>query len=249
MKKTIQWLAQGALTAALTACGSGGGGESCPDSSLYITHNGINYCTVTSPYTNKVWLDRNLGASQVCADSNDTACYGDYYQWGRNADGHEKSDNNTTTDTLADNVNIVGHSNFIKNSAAPNDWASVDSSGATRKANWSKTDGSFVCPVGFRVPTIDELKAELFDAGSAEINGTSPSIDGRVNAFSSFLKLPSAGGRLYDSGSLYGQGSWGVVWASSVVGSSAHSVYFVSVGAGWYYDYRAYALSVRCLRD
>ena len=48
-----------------------------------ISHNGKSYGTVTSSYTGKVWLDRNLGASQVCTALDDTACYGDYYQWGR----------------------------------------------------------------------------------------------------------------------------------------------------------------------
>lgn len=29
-----------------------------------ITHNGTSYGTVTSPYTGRVWLDRNLGAAR-----------------------------------------------------------------------------------------------------------------------------------------------------------------------------------------
>jgi hypothetical protein len=31
-----------------------------------ILYKGFNYKTVTSPTTNKVWLDRNLGTSKVC---------------------------------------------------------------------------------------------------------------------------------------------------------------------------------------
>ncbi len=42
-----------------------------------LTHNGAEYCEVTSPYTERVWLDRNLGAARVCTTFNDTACYGD----------------------------------------------------------------------------------------------------------------------------------------------------------------------------
>jgi len=61
-----------------------------------ITHNGVKYDTVTSPYTGRVWLDRNLGASQVCTSATDTACYGDYYQWGRGHDGHQSSSSLTT---------------------------------------------------------------------------------------------------------------------------------------------------------
>jgi hypothetical protein len=40
-------------------------------------------------HTGKVWLDRNLGARQVCTSSTDAACFGDLYQWGRAKDGHE----------------------------------------------------------------------------------------------------------------------------------------------------------------
>jgi hypothetical protein len=32
---------------------------------------------------------KNLGASQVCDSSVDFKCFGYYYQWGRNDDGHE----------------------------------------------------------------------------------------------------------------------------------------------------------------
>jgi hypothetical protein len=45
--------------------------------------NGLTYALVTSPDTGKVWLDRNLGARQVCTSSTDAACFGDLYQWGQ----------------------------------------------------------------------------------------------------------------------------------------------------------------------
>ena len=60
----------------LTSCGGGGGGSSTPPADTNtstpppaptsITHNGVTYGFVTSPYTGKVWLDRNLGAARVC---------------------------------------------------------------------------------------------------------------------------------------------------------------------------------------
>jgi len=59
----------------------------------YTLLHGVTYGTVTSPYTGRVWLDGNLGASQVCTAYNDSTCYGDYYQWGRGTDGHEKITN------------------------------------------------------------------------------------------------------------------------------------------------------------
>jgi hypothetical protein len=53
-----------------------------------IFFNNLVYSTVTSPDTGKVWLDRNLGATQVATSKTDSAAYGHYYQWGRNDDGH-----------------------------------------------------------------------------------------------------------------------------------------------------------------
>ena len=206
-----------------------------------ITHNGSTYKTVTSPYTGRVWLDRNLGASQVCASFDDPLCYGDYYQWGRDYDGHQES-NSSTTSTQATDVTTVGHSDFItSNNTYSYDWAqSADSNGSLRSANWSKTDGSSVCPVGFRVPTQTELQAETTDNG----------VTNSASAFTNFLKLPSAGYRDYFDGSMFGVGSWGNLWSSSASGSSASHLFFDSGSADWYsYDYRAYGLSVRCLRD
>lgn len=44
-----------------------------------------------------VWMDRNLGATQAATSSTDTAAYGDYYQWGRDSDGHQFATSGTTT--------------------------------------------------------------------------------------------------------------------------------------------------------
>jgi len=203
-----------------------------------ITHNGTTYKTVKSPYTGKVWLDRNLGASRVCTSFDDVQCYGDYYQWGRNFDGHEDS-GSATTSTQATDVNSAG-SSFIKGSS---DWASVDGAGTTRTANWSATDGSSVCPVGYRVPTINELKAELFDAGSAQIQN-------RDDAFNSFLALPSAGYRYSILGSVVYQGTWGHMWSSS--SNNGFYSYQVSINFAAAYirlGYRSDAFTVRCLKD
>ncbi len=51
---------------------------------------------VTNPTTGKTWMDRNLGASQAATSSNDAASYGDLYQWGRRADGHQCRTSATT---------------------------------------------------------------------------------------------------------------------------------------------------------
>ena len=205
-----------------------------------ITEAPSGYGLVCSPHTGKVWLDRNLGASQVCTAYNDSDCYGDYYQWGRNADGHQASTSGSGGTIVGDVANLDNAgTEFIKNSSSPYDWASVDGNGAIREANWSKTDGSSVCPTGYRVPTETELAAETTEVG----------VTSNVAAFASFLKLPSAGSRGGSSGALGSQGSYGGLWSASVVGSYSRSLGFVSSDADWGNDGRASGLSVRCLRD
>jgi hypothetical protein len=55
---------------------------------------------VSSSKTGRVWLDRNLGATQVATSFDDSAAYGDLYQWGRAKDGHEDRTRNSTSATL-----------------------------------------------------------------------------------------------------------------------------------------------------
>ncbi len=222
------------------------------------------YGCVPSPFTGKIWLDRNLGADRICTAHDDAECYGFYYQWGRGADGHEISaDTIGSTDVKADDIDAVGHSDFITNTTElAGDWASVDEEGNERSAHWRQTDGSSVCPEGFRVPTIEELQAELFDEGSAQIDLDSAQKEGntddmRLNAYNSFLKIPSAGSRGDDAG-LDGHGDVGRIWSSSVglpphdVGYS-YVVYFsgsdAGAEAGGGIGRRVYGRSVRCIRE
>jgi len=221
-----------------------------------ITHNGITYGTVTSPYTGRIWLDRNLGASRVCTSYDDAQCFGGYYQWGRNADGHEKKDSETT-DVQATDVHNVGHGKFIiSDDNHDNDWAyDADTNGTLRNENWSKTDGSNLCPSGYRVPTLDEVKAELFDVGSAQIdrNATQKSgnnDDRRQNAFGMFLKLPAAGHRLdVDPVYVYDIGYWGSIWTANANNTYAVRVAYIEDGAGWYSSaHRTTGYQVRCIK-
>ncbi len=69
-----------------------------------------------------VWMDRNLGASQVATSSTDANSYGALFQWGRLSDGHEdRGSSNTTTLSSSDEP---CHDDFITNSASPYDWRS-----------------------------------------------------------------------------------------------------------------------------
>ena len=206
-----------------------------------IVHNTTTYRTITSPYTGRVWLDRNLGASRVCDTLNDTQCYGDNYQWGRGFDGHQ--DKNSMTSTYrASNVNNVESERFLIQTTAPYDWAYRDNSGRIRQNLWLNNTANSVCPVGFRVPTITELKAELLDTHSAQIINN-------IGAFNSFLKLPSNGYRATSDGSLYSEDYFGYLWSVSTSRTSPSYVYFDATTAGSSdAGVRANGFAVRCIK-
>ena len=192
-----------------------------------MNHNGFDYCPVISPDTTQIWLDRNLGAAQVCDDPGDIACYGDYYQWGRNFDGHEDSTSDINT-TQASDVDDAGDEFIVGN----DDWASADTDGSTRSANWSKTNGGSVCPAGYSVPTLTELTDENIDVTN------------------SFLELPLAGFRDID-GNVQKDGDAGYFWSSNTNSDSNLSESFTFKDGSSSTDKlkRAKGLSIRCIKD
>jgi hypothetical protein len=59
--------------------------------SVTFTYNNqtVTYSIITSLTTGRKWLDRNLGAANTPIAFDDWANYGDLFQWGRRADGHQ----------------------------------------------------------------------------------------------------------------------------------------------------------------
>ncbi|MCP4126022.1 MAG: hypothetical protein GY753_03040, partial [Gammaproteobacteria bacterium] len=185
------------------------------------------------------WMDRNLGASQQATSSTDANSYGDLYQWGRCADGHEIRTSSTTTTNATTAVPSQGNSwdgKFITEGSSPYDWL------ATQDDNlWQGVSGTNnPCPAGYRLPTEAELQA-LDDSFSPNNNS--------AGAYASPVKMPVAGNRNYNDGSLGTVGSFGRYWSSTVVGTSARYLYFRSSSASMSTSYRANGLSVRCLKD
>lgn len=188
---------------------------------------------VTNPTTGEIWMDRNLGASQVATSSTDAAAYGDLYQWGRAADGHQIRTSGTTA-TLATS-DTPGHGNFITNGSSPYDWRNPQNNNL-----WQGVSGTNnPCPSGYRLPTEAEWEAER----------TSWSSNNAAGAFASPLKLPVAGSRLFSNGELLNVGSLGFYWSSTVAGTYASYLTFISSTAFMSSSYRAYGFSVRCLKD
>lgn len=191
-----------------------------------------NYGTVTNPITGKTWLDRNLGATQVAISSTDAASYGDLYQWGRNADGHQIRTSGTTATQASDFFTTNGQ--FITGSG---NWLS----GATPPTHmWSGTAAeSNPCPSGFRIPTAAEWEQERRTWFSNNAFG----------AINSPLKLPMAGARGDGVGSLFDVGTSGFYWSSTVSSTVSRNLLFVSGSAGMGIISRAHGISVRCIKD
>ena len=201
--------------------------------------------------TGKIWMDRNLGATQVATGSQDFASYGNLYQWGRAADGHQvimrdaASLTNGTNPPSGSSSSAAGSvasgsegANFITGNS---DWLIEQDD-----VRWSTGTGiaplktaNDPCPSGYRVPTEIELAAER----------TSWTDNNAVGAYSSPLKLPFAGRRSSSDGTLNYVGSLGSYWSSTVSSTYARGLYFNSTTADVGNRNRAYGFSVRCIKD
>ena len=112
------------------------------------------------------------------------------------------------------------------------DWTGADMDGEQRSFNWSKTDGTSICPVGYRVPSSQELLAE-----SSAIN----------NGFNSFLKVPNAGERAF-FGDYVGAGKRFSLWSNT----ASISEFSLSVVKGFNKELRKprnEGHSIRCMKD
>jgi len=196
---------------------------------------GLTYALVTSPNTGRVWLDRNLGATQVATSRTDSAAYGDLYQWGRATDGHESRTSGTTT-TMATTI-TPGTNTFVTTNAAPYDWTTADSTGSSRTSAWINAGTNDICPAGFSVPTEAELTADT------------TKITNSATAFSSFLKIPGAGYRYRANGALNTISTIASLWSRSAGGTDGRHFFVDSGNAHFDSDDRAKGSSVRCIMD
>jgi uncharacterized protein (TIGR02145 family) len=218
-----------------------------------FTYNGsaVTYGVITSPTTGRKWMDRNLGASRAATAYDDYQAYGDLFQWGRPADGHQLITwtNSTTgtavngkTATLATS-DIPGNNLFITpdvtvkvNGVYIYDWR------ADQNNNRWAVNSQGPCPAGWHVPTHAEWQAET----------------GLTNATTSFnqLKITLAG---YRYGEIDGTGREGVVrrngilgyyWSSSI-SPFAGGAYDMDIESGNANDAidRCFGYSVRCIRN
>ena len=184
--------------------------------------------------TGKIWMDRNLGASQVATSSTDVNAFGDLYQWGRATDGHQVR-TSTTTSTLSSS-DSPGNGNFILAANSPYDWRSPQ-----KNTLWQGINGiNNPCPDGYRIPTSAE-----WDAETAAWTGGNNS----AGAFSSSLKLPAAGGRRYTNGVTFDANTIGYYWTSTATSIASDHLWFDSTTLTRYNNGRGYGFSVRCIKN
>lgn len=199
---------------------------------------------VFNPITGLTWMDKNLGATQVATSSTDAASYGDLYQWGRAADGHEKR-----TSPTRQGFNVGFATTVVPNQGNPWDGEHITGSSATQN-NWVTPQNDNLwqgvnginnpCPSGYRVPTAAELDAER-----QTWNPMNP-----VGAFNSPLKWPLAGTRRgFGVGALANEGTGGIYWTSTSSATGSILLEFGNNNQQVTNVTRTTGASVRCIKD
>jgi hypothetical protein len=201
------------------------------------------YGTVTTA-TGRVWLDRNLGASRVATSSTDTQAYGDYYQWGRPADGHQTkylTNNNSTGFTNTRSATAVPSTDlWIEPTDGSNNWYTMADNTLWTGANPATNP----CPAGFRIPTQAEWSAERATWSSTNAAG----------GFASPLKLTRPGmltsfgssGAYFTAKDNFGQ------YLTQTAFNSGGALYFGIEGGNAWFDqnyYKSHGMSVRCIQN
>jgi hypothetical protein len=207
-----------------------------PVGSIFCNSTPTLVLDVTNPITGKTWMDRNLGATRAATSSTDTLAFGDLYQWGRGADGHQCRNSSTTT-TLS-TTDQPGNGQFILGDLNSNNW----NWRSTLNVNlWQGINGiNNPCPYGYRIPSNWELENERL---SWSIN--------QSNNFIIPIKLTLAGHKQFSSGNISGLGFIGNYWGNLNYGNSSSIQRFFDDGrtSQWDEDSPGNGNSVRCIKD
>ncbi len=192
---------------------------------------------------NTTWAPVNAGYDNI-------RLHGLMYQWQRKYGQEYASDNNYPgVVAFATGNNLGNASRFYYTANNPYDWSS------TQQALWNMEDYN-PCPVGWRVPTQEEL-TELNQAGSTWVDAGGPDdLPGRwyggnhsTDRVGSVF-FPASGQRSYNVGAVSGRSSNGYYWSSVSSGSNAVSLNirdaYSNITTG---SYRASGYSVRCVKE
>jgi hypothetical protein len=251
MKKSLQILGL-CLTAATAVRAQDPGATVGSTGSVTFNYAG-QQVTLTSVRAadGKIWLQQNLGSSQVATAATDTASYGHLFQWGRWIDGHQlrnSSNQQVTTLTINNPSGISGNANFLRNNVQPLWWggtATTTPAGNPQLSDtWSAgapsaTNGTDPCAAlgaGWHMPT----NTEWLDVRTAE------NITSLTSGFSSNLKLPYSGYRNGANGGVQQSGYANLYWTSSNYSVQyPYVIYNGAVSNNWS---RGYGASCRCVK-
>jgi hypothetical protein len=197
------------------------------------SNSGLVYNEVVSPDTDRIWLDRNLGATQLATSKTDADSYGGLYQWGRNTDGHQLKTSITTT-TTATSGEPNSNQFILASGAIHNNW--TDYAGENDLWQGEVNDNN-PCPSGFRLPTETEFLDEVGFFG-----GTPTA----ANAYQSFLGLPSSGVRTTDGVIITTQSRY---WTSTINAASSRGVYIGAASITTQNYSRSLGAAVRCIKE
>jgi len=161
-------------------------------------------------FTGRIWMDKNLGATEVANNTSDLASFGYLYQWGREADGHESRENSDIT-LGAKTFDEKGNNFIYPPNSVRGNWLDYDNFSDdgyywNKIVNGLPSKGEFdPCPDEYRVPSYAEMHHELEEMNKSNSKHLSNGI------FNSRLKLPKAGMRIKD-GRFGDQNSSGFYW-------------------------------------
>jgi hypothetical protein len=162
----------------------------------------VTYGILNRPSGRK-WLDRNLGAPGVATSIDNYQNYGDYFQWGRLADGHQLATHtsaseatavNGSTTTLSTSTN-PNTSLFITAVPSPFDWITPQDHTLWQGVN----DTNNPCPEGWRVPTREEWAAENITNLNDGFNKLKLTFSGYRNAGTGLFLSMTLGGYYWSS--------------------------------------------------
>ncbi|MEY8758041.1 T9SS type A sorting domain-containing protein [Chryseobacterium tongliaoense] len=205
----------------------------------------VSYTTVRGA-DGKIWLQQNLGSSQVATAVNDQDSYGDLFQWGRWDDGHQSRTSSTTGLPATNSPDgLTGITSYIIGSSpawwSPNSLTDLWEAGnATAVTSTNGADPCKAIGQGWKMPNQTDWES----LSNAE------NISNPTTAYNSYLKLPAAGYRSSGTGGFTFVGERGYYWSSTTSSSGGKYFYIgttiANPGSG---APRGQGESVRCIKD
>ncbi|MFZ4931405.1 T9SS type A sorting domain-containing protein [Chryseobacterium sp. Mn2064] len=193
----------------------------------------------------KVWLQQNLGSSQVATSVDDATSYGDLFQWGRWDDGHQLRNSSVTFAPTPNNPEgvaaaagafIAGSPAWWAGFAATDQWSAGSASQASQSVG---IDPCKAIGTDWKMPSVADWTAIV---GAEGIN--SP-----ANAFASRLKLPAGGSRSSSTGDFSFVGQRGYYWSSDTSTSGGKYLYVgTAIGNPSAGAMRGQGSAVRCVK-